>query len=334
MLQALILLCCSAYVMGYGEPGADGHPVYQERASLFLINAVRIDPAGYKSLYMAGYTPSASGILMSYPTRYPIYWEPRLGQSSYSHSYEMATKNYFSHNSYDNTTFGKRLASFYSCSNGGIGENIAAGVASPVGVSNLWLCDSVNGACADDNTGAAGHRNNIMGGYKSAGIGFADGAVGPYRQYWTQDFGGACTGQTSPIYSATHIISGDKIKFAAIFYMNGTAPTSSSVVISGTTYPLTLDLGSSTMGSYAYTTNTSSTAACRPYYFTFAANNTVFRYPDTGSLATTTEGKCTDQYYSPSGASSGASSSSAAGLASALSVATTLIAGIVAVLVQ
>lgn len=307
-----VALLCVREAQGYGEPAANGRPIYSERANFNLINAVRVSPSGYKSVYMSGYTPSVSGILVSYAAVSPIYMEPRLFASAYNHSLDMATKNWFAHNSSDGTTGPfTRIGYFYSCS-GYEGENIAAGNADPLATSNQWLCDETSSnVCANDKdpNDADGHRANILSpNYGSAGVGFAANSAATYVNYWTQDFGGSCTGQTSAIYSGSHLISGSNIKFAAVYH-SSTAPSSANVVIAGTSYALTVELGSTTSGSYAYTT-TKGSSGCRSYYFTFVVGSTTYRYPDTGCLTTTNENSaCTASFDAACTGSSGSSSS-------------------------
>jgi len=295
----LALIAREAY--GYGEPAADGRPVYQERANFNLINAVRIDPTNYKTIYMSGYSPSPAGILGStYPPVPPVYLEPRLVASAFSHSQEMAAKNYFAHNSYDGTPTFTRIGTFYSCS-GSKSENIAAGGSTAQSTNSQWLCDKVGSECAADGASGDGHRRNIMSSsVRSVGVGYAYNASSQYRHYWTQDFGGACTGQTSPVYSGSHYLSGTNIKFAAVYYSaDGSAPSSANVVINGQSFPLSIELGAAGRASYAYTTTTQS-GGCRSYYFQFGS----VRYPDTGSLVTTTEGTCTAQFDASNGGGS------------------------------
>lgn len=103
--------------------------------------------------------------------------------------------------------------------------------------------------------------------YKAVGVGYATASGAQYSGYWyvvvswrvasvvtfvirTQDFGGAtCPAQTTPIYGGSHIFQNSgKTKFLANYY--GTAPTSSSIVIDGTTVAMTLDIGSAGQGNF------------------------------------------------------------------------------------
>lgn len=308
--------------MGYGEPDSSGHPNYQERANHLFLNAVRIAPSQYRTTYMAGWSPSPSGILVSYPAVAPVYWEPKLGQSAYYHSNDMAVNGCFQHPSCDGTDTFTRIGSYYSCS-GTMGENIAAGYSDPLSTSNQWLCDATGtpSACAADGSSAAGHRTNMMSAnYKAAGVGYAYSASSTYKYYWTQDFGGTVCAPvpTNPVYSGSHRVSGGSTKFIALYYTSaGTAPSSANVVIAGTSYALTLDIGTAGKATYAY--SQTSGAACRSYYFTFGTT----RYPDTGCLVTYGEGSCTTSFDATCGGTTSATVTSTTAAATATTKAAT-----------
>ncbi|MFI7586114.1 CAP domain-containing protein [Spongisporangium articulatum] len=91
-----------------------------------------------------------------------------------AHSADMASHNYFSHNSQDGTTpFQRMSAAGYGYRTAG--ENIAAGQPTPSAVVSAWM-------------NSAGHRANILNcSFTEIGVGYATG--GSYRTYWTQDFG-------------------------------------------------------------------------------------------------------------------------------------------------
>ena len=99
----------------------------------------------------------------------------RLSRAAQLHSIDMAKRRYFSHTTPDGVTFAQRIrAQGYPGSR--IGENIAAGYPTPATVMAAWMK-------------SPGHRANILDcRYTAIGVGAAVG--GPYRYYWTQDFGG------------------------------------------------------------------------------------------------------------------------------------------------
>ena len=114
---------------------------------------------------------------------------PQLSASAYAHSEDMALHNIFGHNGSDGSTMVSRIEQTgYSYSQ--IAENIAAGQSTPQDVVAGWM-------------GSAGHRENILNcSLREIGIGYYDQPDdqanvqleggkqgGPYRYYWTQDFG-------------------------------------------------------------------------------------------------------------------------------------------------
>jgi uncharacterized protein YkwD len=95
------------------------------------------------------------------------------------HSEDMATRNYFSHTSYDGRTFSQRMSGAGYSGAFPWGENIAAGQSSPAAVVNGWM-------------NSTGHCANIMNpAYRAIGVGYAYNAASSYRHYWTQNFGGS-----------------------------------------------------------------------------------------------------------------------------------------------
>ena len=104
----------------------------------------------------------------------------QLNTAAENHSQDMANRNYFAHNSPPpnaSTPSSRAQAVGYPFS---VGENIAAGQATPQQVVSTWM-------------GSQGHRTNILNcAYQSTGIGYvydANDTFGPYRHYWVQMFG-------------------------------------------------------------------------------------------------------------------------------------------------
>jgi len=101
--------------------------------------------------------------------------DARLARAAQAHSADMAKRRYFSHTSLDGRTFVQRIRA-QGYTGRYLGENIAAGQPSAKAVMDAWMK-------------SPGHRANILNcHYKAIGVGYAVG--GPYRYYWTQDFGG------------------------------------------------------------------------------------------------------------------------------------------------
>ncbi|WP_374970800.1 CAP domain-containing protein [Terrabacter sp. BE26] len=101
--------------------------------------------------------------------------DARLSRAAQAHSADMAKRRYFSHTTPEGRMFVQRIrAQGYTGS--WLGENIAAGQPTAKAVMDAWMK-------------SPGHRANILNcRYKAIGVGYALG--GPYRYYWTQDFGG------------------------------------------------------------------------------------------------------------------------------------------------
>ena len=92
-----------------------------------------------------------------------------------AHSTDMATNNFWSHNSPNGKTPGNRLddggINWTACS-----ENIVAGYYDPYGIANGWYNSEL-------------HRKNILNStYQYVGIGFAYNEKSDYKYYGTQDF--------------------------------------------------------------------------------------------------------------------------------------------------
>lgn len=102
-------------------------------------------------------------------------WNDKLTQAAVGHSQDMATKNYFSHDSQDGRTFSQRItATGYTWS--AIGENIAAGQNSIDSVMTSWQ-------------NSPGHCANLMSkNFTQVGVACVPGAAGAaYSRYWTMD---------------------------------------------------------------------------------------------------------------------------------------------------
>ena len=104
----------------------------------------------------------------------PLRWSSALQSAAQWHSYDMRTKNYFSHTSKDGRSPFDRMADKGYLL--GTAENIAAGQQTPKAVVAAWMNSS-------------GHRANILNcRNKAVGVGVSRGAS-TYGIYWTQDFG-------------------------------------------------------------------------------------------------------------------------------------------------
>ena len=106
----------------------------------------------------------------------PLSVNATLTAVAQAHSQDMATNDYFDHNSQDGRTpFDRMTAAGYRYSTAA--ENIAAGQRTPQDVMTAWM-------------NSPGHRANILNcALKEIGVGYATDSASRYGVYWTQDFG-------------------------------------------------------------------------------------------------------------------------------------------------
>lgn len=111
----------------------------------------------------------------SYPAAPPLKRNAKLDSTALAHSVDMATKNYFAHNSLDGRTpFDRINSTGYNWS--AAAENIAAGNATAAATVQQWI-------------GSSGHCANLMSRtYVDTGIGYGYNATAKYKHYWTQNF--------------------------------------------------------------------------------------------------------------------------------------------------
>jgi len=106
----------------------------------------------------------------------PLRLSSKLTKAAQSHAEDMATKTYFSHTGKNGSTMSDRTKSVgykYSF----LGENLAAGRATPEGTVRQWM-------------NSTGHRANILNEkFTEIGFGYATSPNSRYRHYWVQVFG-------------------------------------------------------------------------------------------------------------------------------------------------
>lgn len=119
----------------------------------------------------AGANCGSEGSFGAVPT---MAWSDRLAQAAYSHSKDMADRNYFSHTSPEGGTFSGRIdAAGYAWS--AIGENIAVGTPTVASTISGWMA-------------SPGHCRNIMSaGFREIGLACARNDASQYGRYWTLD---------------------------------------------------------------------------------------------------------------------------------------------------
>jgi uncharacterized protein YkwD len=134
-----------------------------EADALRLINQIRA-------------TGASCGAQGSFAPAGPMSIQSRLGNAAYSHSRDMADRNYFSHTSLDGRTLADRVnATGYAWSS--LGENIAAGYATVQRTVDAWIASD-------------GHCANLMNPrFTEFGLACASNDASTYRTYWTLDLG-------------------------------------------------------------------------------------------------------------------------------------------------
>jgi len=104
----------------------------------------------------------------------PFTWSDKAKISSRKHSKDMADNNYFEHTNL------KGQSPFDRMKNEGViytlaGENIAAGTPDAIEAHEGWM-------------NSIGHRKNILGEFKTIGVGVAYNSKSTYKYYYTQNF--------------------------------------------------------------------------------------------------------------------------------------------------
>ncbi|KAN0026107.1 hypothetical protein ACTFIV_007089 [Dictyostelium citrinum] len=324
MKLSFLLIICIFYisiknVKSYGESDNSGYPNYQEREVHAMMNVVRQVPTKYRDTFMTGNNGYQNLFTTNtFPATTPVYYNQTLGYLARSHSAEMAIKNYFSHSSYDGSSWSTRFSSFVAgCPSAGksIAENIAAGGSTGIGTNSQLLCDSVGGSCVVDTSEDAGHRVNIMGPYKIVGIGFYYNSSSPYGNYWTEDFdNGICGLPTTPIYSGFHTFfyGANAPNYYLSYYSSTDAATKASFIFeNGTSIAMTLFGGTTNSGIY---TTATSYQACAKYYFSVTSESgKTYRYPDTGYLQLTKTSACAAWAAGSTGSSGSTGSTASTG---------------------
>ena len=276
---------------GYGDK-TNGYPNWQERAVIVLNNACRMAPQQYRDKYVGNYT-----ILLpaNYQAVKPLYWNLQLNTSARYHAVDMGTNcDSLTHFSCNGDSFSTRLHGFYTKSTS-IAENIAWGSSTPQAVLAMWIKETSGSSPVPDGPGA-GHRINLMNSrYREFGVGYEYGTKTKHY-WWVQDFGGGKPDFNNPIVSGAHLfIETGKTAFYANYFDSLGKPQEASVVIDGTRYPLVLDVGTDSAGTYVY--STAKASSCRTYYFSFTdAKSKQWAYPETGHLSTQGEGTCTRDF--------------------------------------
>ncbi|TVR02202.1 MAG: DUF4214 domain-containing protein [Desulfovibrionales bacterium] len=102
-------------------------------------------------------------------------WDDKLFAAARGHAADMASKNYYDHDSLDGRTAGQRITNAGYIWNAWR-ENIAAGQTTSAIVHNAWM-------------NSPGHRKNILDALIcDIGVGYAYSGASQHKHYWTQKF--------------------------------------------------------------------------------------------------------------------------------------------------
>lgn len=160
-----------------------GKTRYQLRLSQ---HPVQVKPAQVQLLLPAAPDPIVQAVLdltnqyRAQASLAPLHWNSILTATALAHSQDMAYNDFFSHTGSDRSSLFDRLrAAGYAYDS--VGENIAAGYATPAGVVQAWMQSPE-------------HRANILSpDLREMGVGFffldQDPGTIQSRYYWTQNFG-------------------------------------------------------------------------------------------------------------------------------------------------
>jgi uncharacterized protein YkwD len=117
-----------------------------------------------------------------------------LSAAAQSHSVDMAINNFFSHDSYDGTSFSDRIeeADYYGSP---IGEVIGAGFHDAQSVVDAWMNSPDHQAILLDSS------------FDRIGVGYYYGPGSSYLYYWTADFGNGGSIDPVPVPSTLLLLS-------------------------------------------------------------------------------------------------------------------------------
>ena len=310
-------------------------PSYEERLQLMAINRGRADP---NNVPLGTADPCST----PRPVNPPVMWDLDINQAARFHCDMLIINDGgLSHDSYcdvrsDVESTGCDGSASCACQAGtecwncttlggcGTGPSgrmnifgYTGGTYGEIGYANpsdSWA--AVEGWITEDlcNEPTEGHRNIITSGsYNVAGSGFAEGSSACWARYYFTDFGNYGGTVIARIPSGVHYpetgSSSTNFEFRANYYDASGSPNSIDVVIDGTCYPMSVELGSGGNETYLHTSSLSS--GCHEYYFlAYDDSGTRVTYPETGSLtvSVTGGGGCANLYIAtqmPAGCEAG-----------------------------
>ncbi len=152
---------------------------------IFYCNLARLDGAKFWRTYgksyakgSASYVNSLERDLMKVKDRPMLVPEASLTRAAEAHASDMLVNDFFDHTSFDGTSFGQRVRSYYK--GGFIAENLAAGYNHALSIVMQLL--------VDDNVPSVGHRKNILNEQYNA-VGVNTTVHKTWRNITVMDFG-------------------------------------------------------------------------------------------------------------------------------------------------
>ncbi len=254
----LLLLLQTAWA-GYGEI-TDGYPNWAERSLHRWTNAVRVDPKAFEEEYPCSFSSFSETEQSSQSL---LYYDYNLNDAARFHTQDMLDNDFFSHTSFDGTSFFDRVARFYGES-GYVGENIA------MGYGDVYAAIMYGWMCSD------GHRSNIMlPDYNELG-------TGVLGVHYTQDFAAGVVETSSPIAMGLHDpeLPASTVSFMADW--GARAPDRIEVVLDGKPIPMDLLYGKPKLGVYQVS-HPGLETGCHTYWFRWAIGERSGTYPEEGS---------------------------------------------------
>ena len=113
----------------------------------------------------------------------PLRWQANLASSAAWMAADMAARDYVGHTDRLGRRTFSRLPSFGYENYDALGENVAAGYATPEAVVDAWMSRPQ-------------HRANVLSpNHSELGVGYSFNEAGAYQHYWVLDFGNRYEGE-------------------------------------------------------------------------------------------------------------------------------------------
>lgn len=266
---------------------AEAELSYPERSVLTLVNAARLDPPRYGTLFLG----AKASVLAGTAALPPLFHDTDLWKAARAHSEDMASCKRMSHSSCDGTAWDARIKRYLPNASS-YAENVAAGQGSALAVMDSWLNSS-------------GHRANILSRSTRIGCGHSSKGGG---NWWTQTFASGGKDPDSVFAAGSHFIAGKEIRFWVNVSRKGAGALKGvQLLLDGKPHAMTLALGKAEAGGYEVKLPVAS--GCRSYRFAAlregGSGGNLGVYPREGSLRTLAEGGCMENWTAASSSALG-----------------------------